>query len=66
MLLKMSQGDDPFMSPALNVLEKLSSLLFCPAIKEERFRFSNGYDQVEDIIGVAQPMRFNSKQQPPV
>lgn len=31
------------------------------AIKEERFRFGNGYDQVEDVIGVAQPVRFNSK-----
>ena len=31
------------------------------AVKEERFRFGNGYDQVEDVIGVAQPVRFNSK-----
>ncbi|TKS84499.1 Integral membrane protein DGCR2/IDD [Collichthys lucidus] len=30
-------------------------------IKEERFRFGNGYDQVEDVIGVAQPVRFNKK-----
>lgn len=30
-------------------------------MKEERFRFGNGYDQVEDVIGVAQPVRFNSK-----
>lgn len=35
--------------------------LFFLAIKEERFRFGNGYDQVEDVIGVAQPVRFNSK-----
>lgn len=32
-------------------------------MKEERFRFGKGYDQVEDVIGVAQPVRFNSKQQ---
>lgn len=52
------------MSHALNVLKKaLLSLLFCAAIKEERFRFGNGYDQVEDVMGVAQPVRFNSKQQ---
>lgn len=31
------------------------------AVKEERFRFGNGYDQVEDVMGVAQPIRFNSK-----
>lgn len=31
------------------------------AIKEERFRFGSGYDQVEDILGVAQPVRFNSE-----
>ena len=31
------------------------------ATKEERFRFGNGHDQVEDVIGVAQPVRFNSK-----
>lgn len=31
------------------------------AMKEERFRFGNGYDQVEDVMGVAQPVRFNSK-----
>lgn len=30
-------------------------------IKEERFRYGSGYDQVEDVIGVAQPVRFNSK-----
>lgn len=31
------------------------------AIKEERFRFGRGYDHVEDVIGVAQPVRFNSE-----
>lgn len=36
-------------------------IVFFAAIKEERFRFGNGYDQVEDVIGVAQPVRFNSK-----
>ncbi len=39
----------------------LTSTLVFAAIKEERFRFGNGYDQVEDVIGVAQPVRFNSK-----
>ncbi|KAL2099958.1 hypothetical protein ACEWY4_004352 [Coilia grayii] len=33
----------------------------CPPIKEERYRYSNGYDQVEDVMGVAQPVRFNKK-----
>ncbi|KAM4634592.1 integral membrane protein DGCR2/IDD isoform 1-T1 [Polymixia lowei] len=33
----------------------------CPPMKEERFRFGNGFDQVEDVIGVAQPVRFNKK-----
>lgn len=42
-----------------NALKK-HSLLYS-AIKEERFRFGNGYDQVEDVMGVAQPVRFNSK-----
>lgn len=37
------------------------SLPLFVAIKEERFRFSSGYDQVEDVIGVAQPVRFNSQ-----
>ena len=41
---------------------RLIFLFFSAAIKEERFRFGNGYDQVEDVIGVAQPVRFNSKQ----
>lgn len=34
-------------------------------MKEETFHFANGFgngfDQVEDVIGVAQPVRFNSK-----
>ena len=34
------------------------------AIKEERYRYGNGYDQVEDVMGVAQPVRFNSKSLP--
>lgn len=53
------------MLPVLYMWEKLLSLSlsFCSAIKEERFRFGTGYDQVEDVIGVAQPMRFNSKPQ---
>lgn len=36
-------------------------IFYFAAIKEERFRFGPGYDQVEDVIGVAQPVRFNSK-----
>lgn len=40
------------------------SCFFPTAIKEERFHFGNGYDQVEDVIGVAQPVRFNSKYLP--
>ncbi|XP_058472626.1 integral membrane protein DGCR2/IDD isoform X3 [Solea solea] len=30
------------------------------AIKEERFRFGNGYDQVEDVIAVDPPVRLSS------
>ncbi|KAM7369028.1 hypothetical protein PAMP_013327 [Pampus punctatissimus] len=41
--------------------EDKSDEMDCPPIKEERFRFGNGYDQVEDVIGVAQPVRFNKK-----
>ncbi|CAL1569434.1 unnamed protein product [Knipowitschia caucasica] len=33
----------------------------CPPVAEERYRFGNGFDQVEDVIGVAQPVRFNKK-----
>lgn len=44
----------------LSTLAELLSFFFS-AIKEERFRFGNGYDQVEDVVGVAQPVRFNSK-----
>lgn len=36
-------------------------VFICAVIKEERFRYGSGYDQVEDVIGVAQPVRFNSK-----
>lgn len=31
------------------------------ALKEERYRYDSGFDKVEDVIGVAQPVRFNSK-----
>lgn len=34
---------------------------FLAAIKEERFRFGNEYDEEDDFLGVAQPVRFNSK-----
>ncbi|XP_063066872.1 integral membrane protein DGCR2/IDD isoform X3 [Engraulis encrasicolus] len=33
----------------------------CPPVKEERYRYGNGYEQVEDVMGVAQPVRFNKK-----
>lgn len=33
-------------------------------MKDETFHFANEFDQVEDVIGVAQPMRFNSKTPP--
>lgn len=56
-----------FAHKALLHIENKNSLLFCfLAAKEERFRFANGYDQVEDVIGVAQPVRFNSKRHAPV
>ncbi|XP_061553653.1 integral membrane protein DGCR2/IDD isoform X2 [Phycodurus eques] len=41
--------------------EDQSDEMDCPPIKEERFRFGQGYNQVEDVIGVAQPMRYNKK-----
>ncbi|XP_037120832.1 integral membrane protein DGCR2/IDD isoform X2 [Syngnathus acus] len=41
--------------------EDHSDEMDCPPIKEERFRFGQGYDQVDDVIGVAQPVRFNKK-----
>ncbi|KPP63192.1 integral membrane protein DGCR2/IDD-like [Scleropages formosus] len=41
--------------------EDKSDELDCPSTREERFPFGNGFDQVEDIIGVAQPVRFNKK-----
>ncbi|XP_077593068.1 integral membrane protein DGCR2/IDD isoform X1 [Stigmatopora nigra] len=41
--------------------EDQSDEMDCPPIKEERFRFGQGYEQVEDVIGVAQPVRFNKK-----
>ncbi|KAG9335047.1 hypothetical protein JZ751_005722 [Albula glossodonta] len=27
----------------------------CPPLKEERYRYGNGFDQVEEVMGVAQP-----------
>ncbi|KAG5834894.1 hypothetical protein ANANG_G00266400 [Anguilla anguilla] len=33
----------------------------CPPLKEERYRYGNGFDQLEEVMGVAQPMRFNKK-----
>lgn len=33
----------------------------CPPVKEERFRFESGYEDMEDVVGVAQPVRFNKK-----
>ncbi|KAI1882400.1 hypothetical protein AGOR_G00250300 [Albula goreensis] len=33
----------------------------CPPLKEERYRYGNGFDQVEEVMGVAQPVRFNKK-----
>ncbi|XP_030005106.1 integral membrane protein DGCR2/IDD isoform X1 [Sphaeramia orbicularis] len=41
--------------------EDKSDEMDCPPVKEERFHFGNSYDQVEDVIGVAQPVRFNKK-----
>lgn len=34
---------------------------FSTAMKEERYRYGSGFDQMEDVMGVAQPVRFNSK-----
>ncbi|XP_060765046.1 integral membrane protein DGCR2/IDD isoform X3 [Neoarius graeffei] len=31
------------------------------AMKEERYRYGSGFDQMEDVMGVAQPVRFNKK-----
>uniref|UniRef100_A0A8C7TDJ9 DiGeorge syndrome critical region gene 2 n=1 Tax=Oncorhynchus mykiss TaxID=8022 RepID=A0A8C7TDJ9_ONCMY len=45
--------------------EDKSDELDCPPMKEETFHFANGFgngfDQVEDVIGVAQPVFFNKK-----
>ncbi|KAL0965631.1 hypothetical protein UPYG_G00283740 [Umbra pygmaea] len=45
--------------------EDKSDELDCPPMKEETFHFANGFgngfDQVEDVMGVAQPVRFNKK-----
>ncbi|KAG7224000.1 hypothetical protein INR49_015257, partial [Caranx melampygus] len=40
--------------------EDKSDEMDCPPIKEERFRFGNEYDDEEDFLGVAQPVRFNT------
>lgn len=37
------------------------SAVFLAAMKEERYRYGSGFDQVEDVMGVAQPVRFTSK-----
>ncbi|XP_062410044.1 integral membrane protein DGCR2/IDD isoform X2 [Sardina pilchardus] len=44
-----------------NACDDKSDEMDCPHIKEERYRYGNGYDQVEDVMGVAQPVRFNKK-----
>lgn len=31
------------------------------AMKEARYRYGNSFEQVEDVMGVAQPVRFNSE-----
>ncbi|KAG9354703.1 hypothetical protein JZ751_001416 [Albula glossodonta] len=41
--------------------EDRSDELDCPPMKKERFHYGNSFDQVEDIMGVAQPVRFNKK-----
>ncbi|CAM4729174.1 hypothetical protein PO909_022900 [Leuciscus waleckii] len=41
--------------------EDKSDEIDCPTIKEERYRYSNGFEPVEDVMGVAQPVRFNKK-----
>uniref|UniRef100_A0A8C2A7M2 DiGeorge syndrome critical region gene 2 n=1 Tax=Cyprinus carpio TaxID=7962 RepID=A0A8C2A7M2_CYPCA len=41
--------------------EDKSDEIDCPTIKEERYRYSNGFEPVEDVMGVAQPVRFNRK-----
>ncbi|XP_076876022.1 integral membrane protein DGCR2/IDD isoform X2 [Brachyhypopomus gauderio] len=41
--------------------EDKSDEMDCPPMKEERYRYGNGFEQVEDVMGVAQPVRFNKK-----
>lgn len=38
-----------------------NGVVFPIAMKEERYRYGSGFDQIEDVMGVAQPVRFNSK-----
>ncbi|XP_035391462.1 integral membrane protein DGCR2/IDD isoform X1 [Electrophorus electricus] len=41
--------------------EDKSDEMDCPPMKEERYRYGNGFEQVEDVMGIAQPVRFNKK-----
>ncbi|XP_062870110.1 integral membrane protein DGCR2/IDD [Trichomycterus rosablanca] len=41
--------------------EDKSDEMDCPPMKEERYRYGSGFDQVEDVMGVAQPVRFTKK-----
>lgn len=42
-------------------LSRSNRVVFPTAMKEERYRYGSGFDQMEDVMGVAQPVRFNSK-----
>ncbi|XP_048850689.1 integral membrane protein DGCR2/IDD-like isoform X1 [Brienomyrus brachyistius] len=41
--------------------EDRSDELHCPPTREERFHHGIGLEQAEDVVGVAQPIRFNKK-----
>ncbi|XP_007255049.2 integral membrane protein DGCR2/IDD [Astyanax mexicanus] len=41
--------------------EDKSDELDCPPMKEARYRYGNTFDQTEEVMGVAQPVRFNKK-----
>ncbi|XP_051973795.1 integral membrane protein DGCR2/IDD-like isoform X1 [Xyrauchen texanus] len=41
--------------------EDKSDEIDCPTTKEEMYRYSNSFEPVEDVMGVAQPVRFNKK-----
>ncbi|KAM9455295.1 integral membrane protein DGCR2/IDD [Clarias gariepinus] len=41
--------------------EDKSDEIDCPPMREERYRYGSGFDQMEDVMGVAQPVRFNKK-----